>query len=135
MCGDAPDEEPYCQWYCKPRRICKCEKGKPERTLAAGSRKGDLMTRSRYAGFDATNPFHKTTYICDICGKRTRETGHSESGVGLCAKCLEECELENEHSDYGGHSIGRNADGSPIISKAYNLKCPVCQYMRERGEI
>jgi hypothetical protein len=28
MCGDAPDSEPYCQWCCKPRRLCTCEKGK-----------------------------------------------------------------------------------------------------------
>jgi hypothetical protein len=69
--------------------------------------------RSRNAGFDATNPFHKGVYTCSNCGKRTRETGQSESGVGLCAHCFEEAGLENEHSDYG-HPV-------------YNPKCPVCR--------
>jgi hypothetical protein len=77
--------------------------------------------RSRSAGFDGTNPFCKTTYICEYCGKRTRETGHSESGVGLCAKCFEEAGLENEHSDYG--------------HETYNPKCPTCRAMKAEGHI
>lgn len=89
------------------------------------------MPRSRNAGFDGTNPFCKTTYICNGCGKRTRETGQSESGVGLCAKCFEEAGLENEHSDYGGHVTGRNPDGSYIVGKEYNPECPVCRAQRE----
>jgi len=27
-------------------------------------------------------------YTCSTCGKATRETGHDESGMGLCARCL-----------------------------------------------
>lgn len=72
----------------------------------------------KIARFDRTNPFgRKTTYICDNCGKRTRETGDSESGVGLCKKCFEEAGLENEHSDYG--------------HKEFNPKCPTCRAERE----
>ena len=58
------------------------------------------MVRSRNAGFDRTNPWCKTTYICDNCGKRTRETGHSESGVGLCKACFIEAGEYNTHTDY-----------------------------------
>ena len=75
---------------------------------------------SKISRFDRTNPFGRpTTYICDGCGKRTRETGQSESGVGLCAKCFEEAGLENEHYDYG--------------HKKFNAKCPVCRYEKEVG--
>lgn len=64
--------------------------------------------------FSKSNPFGATsTYICDNCGKRTRETGQSESGVGLCAKCYEEAGLENEHSDYG--------------HPEYIEQCPTCR--------
>jgi hypothetical protein len=60
-----------------------------------------VKNRSRNAGFDRTNPFCKTTYICSICGKRTRETGLSESGVGLCKACYIECTEENSRNDRG----------------------------------
>ena len=71
--------------------------------------------------FEKSNPFHKhSTYICDACGKRTRETGQSESGVGLCAKCFEESGLENEHSD----------DGHP----EYIEKCPTCRLLKAQEE-
>lgn len=39
------------------------------------------------------------TYICRICGKRTRETGDCESGVGLCRACNETEGERNEHGD------------------------------------
>jgi len=87
--------------------------------------------RSRNAGFDGTNPFCKTTYICSNCGKRTRETGQSESGVGLCAKCFEEAGLENEHSDNGGHVVGPNWE----VKDVYNPKCPTCRAMKEEGHV
>ena len=38
-------------------------------------------------------------YICEECGKRTRETGQDESNYNLCAYCLLEVELENSLSD------------------------------------
>lgn len=76
----------------------------------------------RIRGFDRTNPFGcKTTYICSSCGKRTRETGESESGVGLCLKCFTEAGLENEHSDYG--------------HKEFDENCPTCRWEREMQEL
>lgn len=36
-----------------------------------------------------------STYICEGCGKRTRETGREESNFGLCALCLCRAETEN----------------------------------------
>jgi hypothetical protein len=72
---------------------------------------------SRVSRFEKSNPFCKTTYICDGCGKRTRETGDSESGVGLCKKCFHEAGLENEHSDYGHPTFVKD--------------CPTCREERE----
>jgi hypothetical protein len=40
-----------------------------------------------------------TTYTCLECGKKTRETGDSESSVSLCAKCYEDAGLYNQHQD------------------------------------
>ncbi len=44
--------------------------------------------------FDATG-----TYVCVICGKRTRNTNTGEAGTGLCKKCYQQCEQENLESD------------------------------------
>jgi hypothetical protein len=40
-------------------------------------------------------------YTCCACLKETRETGHDESEVELCAKCLLENYVENARSDHG----------------------------------
>ena len=40
-------------------------------------------------------------YTCDSCGKRTRETGNSESYCGMCAKCYDDGGIENGHTDNG----------------------------------
>lgn len=53
-------------------------------------------------------------YTCRVCGKRTRETGDSESFVFLCAACYEEAGWENEHQD-GYH------EDQP------NPSCPFCK--------
>jgi hypothetical protein len=39
------------------------------------------------------------TYQCHVCKRQTRETGHEESSLQLCAYCLLEAYLENELSD------------------------------------
>jgi hypothetical protein len=39
------------------------------------------------------------TYTCRSCGKTTRETGHEESNVELCAACLHEEYVINAMSD------------------------------------
>jgi len=38
-------------------------------------------------------------YTCHECGKKTRETGYSESSVGLCKDCYEDAGLYNMHQD------------------------------------
>lgn len=53
-------------------------------------------------------------YVCECCGKRTRETGSCESNVGLCLTCYDEAGLENEHED-GHHDAEPHAD------------CPYCK--------
>jgi ribosome-binding protein aMBF1 (putative translation factor) len=42
---------------------------------------------------------NSTTYTCDVCGKRTRETGHDESSVDLCAACYHSVTIDNTMSD------------------------------------
>jgi hypothetical protein len=48
---------------------------------------------------------HKASgcYTCTLCRKSTRETGHEESSVGMCAYCFLRSGLENSLSD-GGHT-------------------------------
>ena len=59
-------------------------------------------------------------YTCHMCGKRTRETGDSESGVDLCNRCLWLCYWENHHND--------NCDDSSIPKE----ECPQCKnYLSE----
>jgi hypothetical protein len=41
-----------------------------------------------------------STYTCECCGKRTRETGDDESGVMLCAACYWNCQIDILISDY-----------------------------------
>ena len=40
-------------------------------------------------------------YTCEHCGKQTRETGSSESGVKLCRRCLNILEWANSVLDDG----------------------------------
>lgn len=55
------------------------------------------------------------TYICDSCGKRTRETGEGESSVKLCLKCFNEASLENEHLD--GFHKSNPVKGCPLCNE------------------
>jgi len=68
-------------------------------------------------------------YTCRSCGKRTRETGSSESNNLLCAKCYEEGGLENEHED--GHHRETPADGCLLCTTA---KVMLKITSEERGE-
>lgn len=43
---------------------------------------------------------NSATYICECCGKRTRETGNEESTRDLCLACDLSAEVENMMSDY-----------------------------------
>jgi DNA-directed RNA polymerase subunit RPC12/RpoP len=71
------------------------------------------MTKQRFGN----DPFHNnSTYICGICGKRTRDTGYGESGNDSCKKCYVEGGLENHHNDEGHETI-QYEDG---------IKCPDC---------
>lgn len=38
-------------------------------------------------------------YTCACCGKKTRETGHDESSVDLCAFCYREAGEVNSYND------------------------------------
>lgn len=49
--------------------------------------------------FQSSRFNRKPTYTCRICKKTTRETGHDESSVKLCAFCFREAELENSLND------------------------------------
>lgn len=40
-----------------------------------------------------------SVYTCNLCGVRTRETGHGESGCELCKDCFELCGIDNELND------------------------------------
>ena len=53
------------------------------------------MARSRNSRFRAGSG----VYTCRLCGKRTRETGECESGVGLCKRCMDVCGYENMVND------------------------------------
>jgi hypothetical protein len=50
--------------------------------------------------FSTRYPGQKVTFICDICGKRTRNTGDN-GGVELCPECYDNELIENIRSDYG----------------------------------
>lgn len=43
-------------------------------------------------------------YECQDCHKKTRETGHGESALGLCRSCMVQGELSNAHLD-GEHKM------------------------------
>lgn len=61
----------------------------------------------------------QSTYVCESCGKRTRETGLGEQGCGLCAYCFEVGGLENELSD--GHITQEQFDAQLAgFQKQYN---------------
>ena len=55
------------------------------------------MARNNFSGrFPGTT----VTFFCDMCGKRTRDTGEN-GAVGLCPACYKECCDENTRSDGG----------------------------------
>ena len=53
-----------------------------------------------------TRRYNSATYICDCCGKRTRETGNDESKREMCLACDLEGEIQNMISDYS-HKISQ----------------------------
>lgn len=50
-----------------------------------------------------------STYICHICGKRTRESGNDESSLQLCLACNLKAEIHNMISDYGHNFTNEQA--------------------------
>ena len=63
------------------------------------------------------DPFHSnTTYVCGICGKRTRDTGYGEAGNDSCKRCYVESGLENQHNDRGHDAT--------VFEAGY--RCPAC---------
>jgi hypothetical protein len=82
------------------------------------------MNAKRQNGFEKGTGLgtERGTYRCEDCGKRTRETGSCESGVGLCLSCYDRGGLENEHND-GYHDTP-------------DENCPKCQAVqRERDAV
>jgi len=62
-----------------------------------------------------------STYTCEACDKRTRETGYGESDLRLCKRCYVESGMENEHSD----AVGTNKEHiSPVYEEGFI--CPAC---------
>lgn len=51
-----------------------------------------------------------STYICECCGKRTRESGNDESSLGMCLACNLEGEIQNMIADYGQNFTDEQAD-------------------------
>lgn len=51
--------------------------------------------------FESSRFDRKPVYICRICKKQTRDTGHDERSLELCAYCMQEAELENALNDGG----------------------------------
>jgi hypothetical protein len=41
-----------------------------------------------------------STFTCDCCGKRTRDTGHDEASNKMCLACILEGEIQIAFSDY-----------------------------------
>lgn len=58
-------------------------------------------------------------YICQYCGKKTRETGCGESHARLCLACYDDGGQENCHFDE--HHEGM-FDTCPICEKALGRK-------------
>ena len=63
---------------------------------------------------------NSTTYICECCGKRTRETGNDESTRDLCLACDLAGEIENMISDYRPNFTQEQIDGIDVALKAAN---------------
>lgn len=51
--------------------------------------------------FESSRFDRKPVYTCRICKKQTRDTGHDERSLELCAFCMQEAELENALNDGG----------------------------------
>ena len=51
-----------------------------------------------------------STYICENCGKRTRESGNDESSLGMCLACNLEGEIQNMIADYGHNFTDEQAN-------------------------
>jgi len=51
-----------------------------------------------------------STYICENCGKRTRESGNRESDLALCLACNLMGEIRNMMSDYNHNFTKEQAD-------------------------
>ena len=65
------------------------------------------------------NRFQKGSgvYVCEICGKRTRDTGIGEGQMGYCRSCFDEMEKENIETEtviditpYGSIKIQERAE-------------------------
>jgi hypothetical protein len=58
-------------------------------------------------------------FKCSACGKRSREVGCGNAGVGLCPGCFDRTMKQNEHPGYGnGHPAPGPLKGCPVCEAA-----------------
>ncbi len=57
------------------------------------------------------------TFICRICGKRTRSTSPDNAAVQLCTPCMEHEEAINAHNDNGHENHPERREGCPICKE------------------
>lgn len=92
--------------------------------------RGPVKDSTRVSKFQRSAAGRATTYVCEACGKRTRETGDCESGVGLCAACYRDGGLENEHQDGARQACARQA--SPSSWKGVRASVGLAGFASER---
>lgn len=63
----------------------------------------------------------RSTFVCENCGKRTRETAVNE-GLNLCPKCTELFQLENSLADGEITEVEFNIQSAEINSKYAEAK-------------
>ena len=65
-----------------------------------------------------------STYICECCGKRTRETGNEESTRSLCLACDLAGEIEITMSDHGSKFSQEQINGITAAMEAAKYDTP-----------
>ena len=56
------------------------------------------------------------TFLCESCGRNTRDTGHNEGNFRMCKKCLFTAYAQNCHSDNGHEGEFRSCQDSDCLS-------------------
>ena len=84
-----------------------------------------MVTKSRSTFAKGVLGTHGGVFACEMCGKRTRDTGENAS-VGLCPACYKECTIENMISD--GKEPRCPECKTPLVSgDNCDWKCLTCE--------